>query len=364
MNEQTIAPRRRRRGIVIVIIVAVAVAGLAAGYLVWAPASESTSATPAQFSTAQVSTGSIITETKVSGTVQYAAKQPVVSGLAGVVTELPPAGGTIVAGSAAYRVDTRPVIMLSGTTPAWRDFATGMTDGEDVRQLEQNLIAFGFFTGEPDARFTWSTAAAIRAWQKFMGVEQTGAVERASILVSDRELRVDSLDSRLGSQVAAGSPLFQATSLQQVVDVTVKSADRALASVGATVTVTLPTGGTTEGVVESIAAPASKPDADGTGSSIVVPVRISVADQAALAGLALAAVTVSFASTAKNDVLMVPVDALVPTSESEFALELPRTTADDERRLLAVTVGTFASGKVEISGDGVVDGLTVVVPAR
>ena len=91
--------------------------------------------------------------------------------------------------------------------------------------------------------------------------------------------------------------------------------------------------GTTEGVVESIAAPASKPDADGTGSSIVVPVRISVADQAALAGLALAAVTVSFASTAKNDVLMVPVDALVPTSESEFALELPRTTADDERRL-------------------------------
>jgi len=66
----------------------------------------------------------------------------------------------------------------------------------------------------------------------------------------------------------------------------------------------------------------------------------------------------------KNDVLTVPVDALVPISENEFAVELPRTTSSAKRTLVPVTVGAFASGMVEISGDGIVDGLSVVVPAR
>jgi peptidoglycan hydrolase-like protein with peptidoglycan-binding domain len=361
----TAVPRRRRRRTAIVAaVVVVVLGGLVAGYLVWTPGAEVKPAAAPAVSTAKVATGSLASETRVPGTVQYAEKQPIVSGLTGVVTELPPVGATIAPGNAAYRVDTRPVIVFVGTVPAWRDFAPDMADGEDVRQLEQNLLSFGFFTGEPDVRFTGSTAGAIRAWQKFIGVPQTGTVERSMILVAGTELRVDSLDSRVGAQVAAGTPLLTATSLRQVVEVNVKSSDRALAVVGAPVTVTLPSGTGTAGVVEAVAAPVSKADADGTGTVVVVPARIAVADQAAVAGLALAGVTVGFASAVKNDVLTVPVDALVPTSETEFALELPRTKSDAPRRLVAVTVGAFASGMVEVSGDGVVDGLTVVVPTR
>jgi len=149
------------------------------------------------------------------------------------------------------------------------------------------------------------------------------------------------------------------------VDLTIKSSDRAVAVVGGAVTVTLPTGGSTEGVIESVSAPVSKPDADGTGgSSIVVPVRVSLADQSAVAGLALAAVTVGFPATVAADVLTVPVDALVPLSDTAFAVELPRTDPEAERTLLPVSVGAFSSGLVAISGDGIVDGLTVVVPRR
>jgi peptidoglycan hydrolase-like protein with peptidoglycan-binding domain len=366
VTEPTAAPRRRgrRTAIAAAVVVVVLLAGLVAGYLVRAPAAEVKPAAAPVLSTTKVTAGSLASETRVPGTVQYAEKQPIVSGLAGVVTELPPIGATIAPGAAAYRVDTRPVIVFAGTVPAWRDFAPDMTDGEDVRQLEQNLLAFGFFTGEPDARFTGNTAAAIRAWQKFIGVPQTGTVERSMILVVGTALRVDSLDSRAGAQLAPGSPVMQATSLRQVVEVNVKSSDRAVAVVGAPVTITLPSGVGTAGVVEAVAAPVSKADADGTGTVVVVPARIAVTDQAAVAGLALAGVTVGFANAVKDDVLTVPVDALVPTTETEFALELPRAKADTARTLVPVTVGAFASGMVEVSGVGVVDGLTVVVPTR
>jgi peptidoglycan hydrolase-like protein with peptidoglycan-binding domain len=272
-------------------------------------------------------------------------------------------------GGVAYRVDTRPVTMLSGALPAWRDFASGMTEGEDIRQLEQNLKTLGFFGGEPDTRFTWDTTVAVRDWQKALGLERTGTIERSMILFSDRDLRVDAVESGVGAQVGPGSTLYQATSLQQVVELNVKSTDRELAVVGGTVTVTLPTGAATEGVIETVGAPVSKPAPEGTGassgaSSIVVPVRISVADQAAIATMALAGVSVSFASTVADDVLTVPVDALVPVGDTVFAVELPGTTAGAERTLVPVTVGAFASGNVEISGEKIVHGLTVVVPER
>ncbi|ANP74582.1 peptidoglycan-binding protein [Cryobacterium arcticum] len=352
---------RRRWGIA---SAGVTLAALIAGYAVWAPGQEEPAPPPLTVSTAEVTTGSVASETKVAGTVQYASTVPITSGLAGVVTELPAPGTTLSVGAVVYRVDTRPVIMLSGTVPAWRDFSSDMSDGEDVRQLEQNLRTLGVFSGEPDNRFTWDTTVAIRAWQKSLGVERTGTLERSMILISDQDLRVDAVDSRVGAQVDAGSSLYRATSRQLVVEVNVKSSDRQVAVVGGTVTVSLPTGVTADGLVESVAAPVNKPDADGSGSSIVVPVRITVADQPAVADLALSGVTVSFAGAVTDDVLTVPVDALVPISDTQFAVELPRKNPEAERTLIPVTVGAFASGLVEISGAKIVAGLSVVVPAR
>jgi peptidoglycan hydrolase-like protein with peptidoglycan-binding domain len=339
---------------------------LVVGFLAWTPhgAEQSAAAAPS-LSTARVTTGNLVSETRVPGTIQYADREAIASGLGGVVTELPAAGATLVAGSVAYRVDTRPVVVLGGSLPAWRDFASEMSDGDDVLQLEQNLTSFGFFTAEPDRRFTWDTNIAIRDWQKSLGLERTGVLERSMILFTDRDLRVDAVQTRVGSEVGPGTPVLQVSSVRQVVELNVKSADRAIAVVGAPVTVSLPTGVSVDGVVESVASPLSQPAADGTGgSAVVLPVRVSIADQEPLAGLALAGVTVGFAGAAGEDVLTVPVDALVPIDDTRFAVELPRKDPEDERRLLPVTVGAFSSGVVAIAGDGIVDGLTVVVPAR
>lgn len=357
-------PRRPRRvwigGAAALALVAATTAG---GFALWSPAPAAPTASDTA-STTPVTLGSMLAETNVQGKIDYAERTPIAAELDGIVTELPAPGAVIAAGAALYRIDTRPVIVLSGTVPAWRDFAPGMTGGPDVAQLEANLKALGYFAHEPDAHFTWSTVEAIRAWQKALGLERTGTISRSMILFSSHDLRVNTVESRVGAAVTSGTPLFLATSSEHVVTLNLRSADRGLATLGAAVTIMLPTGDAVEGTVAAIGLPVELPKADGSGTTVGIPLRVAVADQAALAELSLSSVTVKFSSVLREGVLTVPVDALVPLSDSAFAVELPAASRDDKRTLLPVTVGAFSAGNVEISGKGIVEGLDVVVPSR
>jgi peptidoglycan hydrolase-like protein with peptidoglycan-binding domain len=318
---------------------------------------------PVARSTTPVTVGSMIAETNVPGSVQYADRETIASKLAGVVTELPEVGSVIEPGGVLYRVDTRPVFLLDGVMPVWRNFAQGMTEGEDIRQLEENLATLGFFGGEPDTRFDWDTTQAILNWQASLGLERTGTLDRSTLVFSGRNVRVDTLETRIGAEIAPGGPVYQVTDSSQIIDLTIRSSDRSLAAPGNKVTVALPDGGTTEGVIESVSQPINKPDADDGTTSVVIPVRVSVADQGVLAPLTLANVTVRFASILSENVLTVPVEALVPISDTAFAVELPELNPDGERELLPVTTGAFSSGMVEVSGTGVSEGVDVVVPS-
>ncbi len=315
-------------------------------------------------STAAVTSGDMVAETRMQGVIAYSATTAISSGLAGVITELPAPGASIAAGGVLYRVDTMPVILLTGSAPAWRDFTSGMSDGQDVLQLEENLAAFGFFAEVPDASFDWDTVLAIRDWQSALGLERTGTVERSMVVFWNGSLRVDAMTANLGQGVGPGSPLYQATSTEKVVSVAVSSSDRALAGSGQSVTVTLPDGSSTAGLIQSVGEPVSRPDPEGGPSTVVIPVRVSIADQDAILDLALATVTVSFASALRDDVLTVPVDALVPLDDTHYAVELPPTGKAERGELVPVTTGAVASGRVEISGNRIVAGLLVVVPTR
>lgn len=319
---------------------------------------------PVVQSTVEVVAGNMVSETRVPGVVVYSQTTEVGAGRAGVITELPPPETVVRAGGVLYRVDTHPVILFAGGLPAWRDFGPGMTGGNDVLQLERNLSALGFFPEEPDAEFDWDTTVAIREWQSSLGLERTGIVERWELLFWNDTLRVDSVDVHLGQDVGPGSVVFHATGMEKVVDVAVTSSDRSIAVVGQVVTVTLPDGATTEGTIQTVGAPTSRTSADGTSKEIVVPVRVVITDQADIAELALATVSVGFASTIRSDVLTVPVDALVPLDDTHYAVEVPADDASEEHKLVPVEVGAITSGQVEISGDGIIEGLTVVVPRR
>ena len=79
-------------------------------------------------------------------------------------------------GQARRRRSTRssgePVILMDGTVPAYRDLSGGVTDGPDVKELKQNLVALGFDPSHQitiDDTFDAATTTAVDAWQASLG---------------------------------------------------------------------------------------------------------------------------------------------------------------------------------------------------
>ena len=94
--------------------------------------------------TASVERTDLVDRENVAGTLGYADTGTLVCAATGTLTALRDPGSVVTRGHSLYSVDDEPAAFLFyGTLPAWRDFAPGMTDGDDVRQLERNLRALG-----------------------------------------------------------------------------------------------------------------------------------------------------------------------------------------------------------------------------
>jgi peptidoglycan hydrolase-like protein with peptidoglycan-binding domain len=361
-SERTGRPRRLA---VIAVLVVVAIGAALAAVIVGGGGAERSSVSSAPLPTVPVTTGDMVSATNARATLHYAQESALAAASGGVVTALPSVGTVIAPGGALYRINNVPVMLLRGALPAWRTFETGMAPGEDVRQLEQNLTAFGVFRGDADATFTKATAAAVRAWQKSLGVEQTGKLDRTAVLFADHDLRVARATAALGAEASPGTELYRVSSTTKIVDLDLRLGDQQLAVVGGEVGITLPDGTTTTGSIAAVGEPLEREAEDSAdaaaGGTYVVPVTVTVADQAAVGGFPRASVTVQFSSTLADGVLTVPVEALVAIDAERFAVETPGAAA--EVRSIPVTVGAFASGRVEIAGKGIREGLPVVVPA-
>jgi len=88
-------------------------------------------------------------------------------------------------------------------------------------------------------------------------------------------------------------------------------------------------------------------------------VDVAIADQEALGSLGGAPVDVDFVVDERKDVLAVPVAALLAMVEGGFGVEI---VDGDTTRIVAVRTGMFAGGRVEVSGEGIAEGMTVGVP--
>jgi peptidoglycan hydrolase-like protein with peptidoglycan-binding domain len=317
--------------------------------------------------TVPVTTGDMVSATNAKATLHHAEESAFVARSTGVLTALPTAGTVITSGGTLYRVNDEPVVLLRGSLPAWRTFEIGMAPGEDVRQLEQALTDLGVFRGKVDGVFTKPTADAISTWQKTFGIERTGKLERTAIVFSGHDLRVAEPTAALGAEVGAGTALYRVSATDKVVDLDLRLAEQQLAAVGAEVRIALPDGTATTGSIATVGDPVEREGGDdtSTGSTgrFVVPVTVTLADQAAVAAFPRASVTVQFSSTVADDVLTVPVEALVAVDATSFAVETPSDQPGGAARRIPVTVGAFASGRVQINGDGIRDGLPVAVPA-
>jgi peptidoglycan hydrolase-like protein with peptidoglycan-binding domain len=107
----------------------------------------------------------------------------------GVVTTLPLRNAQLQEGDVALTVSGRPVFILQGDAPVYRDLTPGLA-GEDVRQLERALKRLGFNPGAVDKTYDEMTSAAVAAWYEAAGWEPFGPTpdQLARIRALEQEL--------------------------------------------------------------------------------------------------------------------------------------------------------------------------------
>jgi peptidoglycan hydrolase-like protein with peptidoglycan-binding domain len=355
---------RRRSGRVVLVVVAVLIVVGAAGAaatgfgfgLGGGKNDKSSSGLPP--ATARVTKETLVDTQTESGDLGYGDTTTLNGRLGGTVTSLPAPGTTIQRGQALYEVDDTPVVLLYGSLPAYRALSSG-SDGADVKQFEQNLYALGYRGFTVDDKYSDSTATAVKKWQKDLGLPQTGTVDLGRVVYATGEVRVDADKASVGDDSRPGGALLTYTGVARVVTVKLAVTDQRLAVKDAAVTVELPDGKTAAG---KIAKTQTVIDSGSNGSEPTTKIEVTVTldDENALAGLDQAVVDVRFAASQRDNVLSVPVAALLALAEGGYGVqEVTGTTT----RIVPVQTGLFAAGRVEISGDGVTEGMTVGVPS-
>lgn len=294
------------------------------------------------------------------GTLSYGTVYTMTGAIQGTVTDMAEPGTVLEPGTAAYFVDNEPVVVMQGELPMWRDLAPG-TEGPDVRQLEEYLSENGYenwFT--VDDEYTWATAEAVEDWQDDIGAAETGTVPRGSVVFLPHMMRVSEQLASVGDQ--AGGQILGYTRDRRSVALELDVVDQDLAEEGLAVTVTLPDGTEIDGEVTEVSTTVSGGSEDemsGEEEPTTIEVTVTVTDDEALGDLESAPVTVELTNEVHEDVLAVPVEALLALREGGYGLEL----ADGgDTEIVPVETGIFSQGMVEVTGDGLEEGMSVVVP--
>ncbi|TDD39222.1 efflux RND transporter periplasmic adaptor subunit [Actinomadura sp. KC06] len=294
------------------------------------------------------------------GQLGYGPAYTVTSQAKGTLTKLPESGDEITRGHELYEVDGAPVVLMYGSKPSYRPLRSG-TEGSDVKRFEANLSALGYDGFTVDDEYTEDTADAVREWQDDIGVAETGIVELGRVAYADGPVRVDTVQANPGEPAAPGKKVLDYTGTAKAVTVELDTADQRMAKEGAAVEVTLPENQAVTAKIDEVTTviePAEQGEEPTTKVEVTIWLSSAKAKKAA-EGYALASVDVTFTAGEREDVLTVPVSALVALREGGFGVEVVKGGASS---YVPVETGLFADGKVEVSGQGIAEGVLVGVP--
>ena len=367
-GREALADRSRRRwarwtAVAVVIVLAAGGAGAAwrAGLLKAASPAAGGPGTAAPPATKPVLRETLTAQTPESATLGYAASYTVTGKGSGTLTWLPSAGTVIRQGTAAYQVDGgTPVVLMYGREPAWRSMSEGTT-GSDVTQLNHDLVSLGYGNSADISSlgwdyYSWETQYAVELLEEALGVSSpSGSLSLGSVVFAPEALRVATATAGLGSP--ASGPILTATSDRHIVTISLSTSQEGQVKAGDAVTVTLPDGSATPGVVTSVGTVASGPSTAPT-----IPVYVRLTHPRAAGNLDQAPVTVNITTATAPNALVVPVGALLAQSSGGYAVEV--IGAGNTRHLVPVTVGIFddTDELVQVTG-ALTPGEQVSVPA-
>jgi hypothetical protein len=341
--------------------------------------------------TAAVTRGSLTEQTQEDGTLGDAGSYTVVvpgsSGSAGssgsgasTFTWLPQAGQTIPQGQQIYQVSGTPVVLLYGNVPEYRDLSEGMT-GADVTELNTDLVKLGYATAaDLGPRSGWDyfsgeTAYALGLLQTHLGLTTTGTLPLGQAVFLPGAIQVTGLGTGAvpGGAATPGATVLTGSSLTPVVTMDLDASMQTQVAAGNKVSITLPDGSVTPGVISSISTAStssssspssSSSSANGSGNSgssaATITVVVSLTSPKAAGSLNQAPVQVTITTGAVSNVLIVPVDALLAQAGGSYAVEV---TGPGGHHLVKVSPGLFddAAGTVQVTGN-LTPGQRVVVP--
>jgi peptidoglycan hydrolase-like protein with peptidoglycan-binding domain len=352
----------------------VVIVGAAGGLvLAWRSTADRPAASPALPPARAEVTRTTLVETKtVSGTLGYGDTTPISAVGTGTFTWIAPVGSTVERGEPLFRIDERPVVALYGSVPMYRTLRVGAgaagIQGTDVLQLKENLAALGYTGFGVDLTYTAATAEAVQTWQTDLGLPANGTIELGQVVFTPGPVRIAGHAAHVGDGLGErGMPVLNYTGTTKLVSVELDVADQALAAQGRKVTVTVPRREPVDGTIGKVGTVITvleEPGAAQGGTSSAasgarIRVTVTIADQDALGSLDAAPVDVDFVSQERKEVLTVPVAALLALADGGFGLEVIDA---DTTRIVPVKTGMFATGRVEVSGEGIAEGIQVGVP--
>jgi hypothetical protein len=302
---------------------------------------------------AAVTRQDIAAATPVNATLGYAGSYPVRGQGGGTLTWMPSAGQVISQGQPLYKTGNgSPVVLLYGSVPAWRTLDEGVT-GADVTQLNHDLVTLGDADSADISAlgwdyFSWATKAGAQKLQSALGISApSGSLPPGQVVFEPEAIRVSQVTGSLGGP--ASGPVLTATSDRHVVTVPLDASQQSQVQAGDTVTVTLPDGTTTPGVVSAVGEVATT-SGSGPDATTTIPVEVTLTDPKAAGALDQAPVTVNITTATARSALGVPVGALLAQSSGRYAVEV--VGAGNTRHLVPVMIGIFddADGMVQVSG--------------
>jgi peptidoglycan hydrolase-like protein with peptidoglycan-binding domain len=354
-------PRRRWRTAVLCVLLTATGAGAAlAGQRLLGPGDETPPAQAGPVATVEVIKEALVESATVKGRLDYGKPVPLAVPGTGTVTWLPPVGAQVKRGAAVLRLDERPVVLCYGAIPMYRPLTAGVK-GPDVEQFERNLRALGYDGFDVDERYSESTVAAVKRWQKETDRPATGAVQPGQVVFVPGPIRIAERLARLGA--ANDSDIVTYTDPAKTVTVDAKADQTDWATKGRKVEVLLPNGKKAAGTVASVGAAATEPAPDGQPAATAAPVPtvaviVKVADQQAVQDYESGPVQVRYVERERSDVLTVPVVALLALAEGGYGVEIVEGAAT---RIVAVEVGMFTDARVEVRSPELRPGLRVSV---
>ena len=340
-------------------LLVVAVVGVVAGVAGWSARALLAPPAPlprgAEYAVVEVVVGEIERGLNLNAAAAWSGGPSVVNAASGTVTEVRAGSGEPVeSGSVLYTVDLSPVVIAAGSVPAFRLLALGAR-GADVRQLQELLAGEGQRV-VVDGAFGAGTVRAVKAWQKSLGVTQTGEVALGSVVFVPTLPGVFAWadDVVVGAAVAPGMVVGRLLPAEPVFTMTLPPNQRTLVEPGMPVTIF-----TGEGQWRGRLGSVGEPDESGSAVAAIVPVE----GAESVCGEQCAAIPPGGegALRARITVIARQSGTVVPTAALAVGADGSSAVVEPDGSVIPVTVLASASGQALV--DGVEEGTRVRVPA-